>query len=166
MKTKHSGNNSILGDDNLSPDRAVWADNLDYETSSLIQRDSDVFIHQSLSTPCLNSIRKAEGIWVEDTSGRRYMDFHGNSVHHIGYAHPRLVSELKQQIDNLCFSPRRFTNEVAIELGEKLKEITPVSLDKTLLATGGTDAVEIAVKLAGVATGRTKTLSFWDSFHG
>ena len=48
------------------------------------------------------------------------MDFHGNSVHHIGYGHPRLVEAVKQQIDALPFAPRRFANEVATELAERL----------------------------------------------
>jgi 4-aminobutyrate aminotransferase len=53
-------------------------------------RDHLTFLHQSVSTPCLNAIRRAEGIWIEDMAGRRYMDFHGNNVHHVGYAHPRV----------------------------------------------------------------------------
>ena len=140
MINHRTQNNLTLGDDNLSSNRADWRHSLDSKTSQLVQRDSDVFIHQSLSTPCLNGIQKAEGIWLEDLSGRRYMDFHGNSVHHIGYAHPRLIADLKQQMDTLSFTPRRFTNEVAVELGEKLGDITPGSLAKVLLATGGSDA--------------------------
>jgi len=51
-------------------------------------------------------------------------------------------------------------------LARKLAEISPGSLEKVLFATGGSDAMEIALKVARVATGRFKTLSFWDAFHG
>ncbi len=81
------------GDHNLSPRRSAWAArNLDEESRALVEEDSRYFLHQSLSTPCLSAIRKAEGIWIGDLGGRRYMDFHGNNVHHIGYGHPRLIA--------------------------------------------------------------------------
>ena len=86
----------------------------------LLARDSAVFLHQRGSTPCLNAIRKAEGIWIEDLAGRRYMDFHGNNVHHIGYGHPRLKAALKAQMDDLPFTPRRYTSEPAVALAERL----------------------------------------------
>lgn len=155
------------GDSNLSPNRKLWSKaNLDGEARELLEADNRFFLHQSLSTPCLAPINRVEGIWIEDTAGRRYMDFHGNNVHHIGYGHPRLVAALKEQIDELPFSPRRFTNKTAIALARKLSEITPGSLGKTLFATGGSDAIDMALKLARAATGRHKTISFWDSFHG
>ncbi|TMV77131.1 aspartate aminotransferase family protein [Thioclava sp. BHET1] len=112
------------------------------------------------------TIAKAEGIWIEDLAGRRYMDFHGNSVHHIGYGHPRLIAAIKAQLDALPFAPRRFTCAPAVELAETLARLAPAGLDKVLFTTGGSDAVEVALKLARAATGRFKTLSFWDAFHG
>jgi 4-aminobutyrate aminotransferase len=99
-------------------------------------------------------------------TGRRFMDFHGNNVHHIGYGHPRLVEALKRQIDDLPFTPRRFTDEPAVALAAKLASITPDGLGKMLFATGGSDAIEMALKLARAVTGRFKTVSFWDAFHG
>ncbi|WP_441102085.1 aminotransferase class III-fold pyridoxal phosphate-dependent enzyme, partial [Enterococcus faecium] len=95
----------------------------------------------------------------------RYMAFHGNSVHHIGYGHPRLKEAIKKQLDDLCFSPRRFTCEPAIALAERLAALVPAGLDKVLFAPGGSEAIEIALKLARIAAGRFKTLSFWDAFH-
>jgi 4-aminobutyrate aminotransferase len=155
------------GDSNLSPNRKLWMDaNLNNAARDLLEEDSRYFLHQSLSTPCLAPVRKLEGIWIEDTVGRRYMDFHGNNVHHIGYGHPRLVKALKDQIDELPFSPRRFTNDTAVALARKLCEITPGDMGKVLFVTGGSDAVDVAIKLARAATGRYKTISFWDSFHG
>ncbi len=155
------------GESNTSEERAAWrASNDDAPTRALIERHADVFLHQSLSSPVLSAIAKAEGIWIEDTAGRRFMDFHGNSVHHIGYGHPRLKAAIKAQLDDLSFAPRRFTCEPAVELAEKLTALAPGDLGKVLFTTGGSDAVEVALKLARAATGRFKTVSFWDAFHG
>ena len=155
------------GESNQSAARRAWAaKHPDRATRDLLARDADAFMHQSLSSPCVSTIAKAEGIWIEDTAGRRYMDFHGNSVHHIGYGHPRLIAAIKDQLDQLPFAPRRFTNEPAVQLAEKLGQIAPGDLSKVLFTTGGSDAVEVALKIARAATGRFKTISFWDAFHG
>jgi len=155
------------GESNTSAARSDWSAGIgDAGTRALLARDSDAFLHQSLSSPCLTAIARAEGIWIEDTMGRRYMDFHGNSVHHIGYGHPRLKEAIKAQIDDLCFAPRRFTCEPAVELAETLGKLAPGNLGKVLFTTGGSDAIEVALRLARAATGRFKTLSFWDAFHG
>lgn len=154
------------GEANTSAARADWsARETDLASRALLARDAGAFLHQSLSSPCAATIAKAEGIWIEDLAGRRFMDFHGNSVHHIGYGHPRLIAALKSQLDDLPFSPRRFTNEVSVELAERLGALAPWPA-KVLFTTGGSDAVEVAMKIARAATGRFKTVSFWDSFHG
>jgi 4-aminobutyrate aminotransferase len=134
--------------------------------AELLARDSAAFLHQHGSTPCLSAIARAEGIWIEDLAGRRYMDFHGNSVHHIGYGHPRLKAALKAQIDELSFTPRRYTSEPAVALAERLALLSPHPTAKVLFTPGGSDAVEIALKLARLKTGRYKTLAFWESYHG
>lgn len=155
------------GESNTSEARRAWASrHPDAATRALLARDAEAFLHQSLSSPCLSTIAKAEGIWIEDTAGRRYMDFHGNSVHHIGYGHPRVVAAIKAQLDALSFSPRRFTNEVSVDLAERLAQIAPGDLGKVLFTTGGSDANEVALRIARAATGRFKTVSFWDAFHG
>ena len=155
------------GESNLSPARTDWiANNTGGKSGPLLRRDADAFMHQSLSSPCVNTVAKAEGIWIEDLDGRRYMDFHGNSVHHIGYGHPRLIEAIKKQLDELSFSPRRFTNEVSVELAERLGDLASGNLNRVLFTTGGSDAIEVALKIARAATGRFKTLSFWDAFHG
>jgi 4-aminobutyrate aminotransferase len=155
------------GESNSSAARGEWAARQDdAATRHLLARDAAAFLHQSLSSPCVSAIARAEGIWIEDTAGRRYMDFHGNSVHHIGYGHPRLKEAIRAQMDALPFAPRRFACEPAVELAETLGELAPGNLGKVLFTTGGSDAIEVALKLARAATGRFKTLSFWDAFHG
>ena len=165
MKTQ-GGMTHTEGESNTSDARRAWtARHPDAATRDLLARDAEAFLHQSLSSPCVSTIARAEGIWIEDTAGRRYMDFHGNSVHHLGYGHPRVVAAIKAQLDDLSFSPRRFTNEVAVRLAEALGAIAPGDLSKVLFTTGGSDANEVALRLARAATGRFKTLSFWDAFH-
>jgi 4-aminobutyrate aminotransferase len=158
------------GDVNLSSRRTQWqSEHLDERTRTLLARDSAAFIHQSVSSPCLNGIARASGLYVEDLSGRRYMDFHGNNVHHVGYAHPHVIAAIKSQVDALSFAPRRFVPERSVELAEALNgrfRALTGHAGKVLFTTGGSDAVEVAVKLARIATGRYKTLSFWDAFHG
>lgn len=157
------------GDVNHGARRTSWAAaHVGAEARALLGRDEAVFLRQSLSTPCLSAIRRAEGIWIEDADGRRYMDFHGNSVHHLGHGHPRVRRAIAAQLEALSFAPRRFTCEPAIALAERLLRLAPPGLKdgKVLFAPGGSEAIEIAIKLARVATGRFKTLSFWDAFHG
>ena len=155
------------GETNTSSRRSEWARQAhDPKTLGLLQQDSDYFLHQCVSTPCVNAITKAQGAYIEDYRGRRYLDFHGNNVHHIGYGHPDLKRAITGQMDELPFAPRRFTCEPAVDLARKLAGISPGDLSKVLFTTGGSDAVEVALKIARAATGRHKTLSFWDAFHG
>ncbi len=155
------------GDVNLSAHRRDWQQaNVDDATRETLARDSAVFLHQSLSTPCLSELTDCNGIYLTDAAGRRYMDFHGNSVHQVGHAHPRVIEAVKRQLDELAFCPRRFTNRPAIVLAERLAKLAPGNLAKVLFAPGGTAAIGIAMKLARYATGRHKTISMRDSFHG
>ena len=155
------------GDVNLSPLRREFeAAHVHAKTRALLDADADVFLRQSLSTPCFNALVACEGIWLTDVEGRRIMDFHGNSVHQVGYRHPQVMAAVREQLDTLPFSPRRFTNEPAIALAMRLATLAPDPLGKVLFAPGGSLAIGMALKLARVATGRHKTLSLWDSFHG
>ncbi len=155
------------GDTNTSPRREAWQErHLDAETRELLAEDARYFLHQSLSTPCLNALEGCAGAHLRDLQGRRYLDFHGNSVHQVGFAHPRVIEAIKRQLDELSFCTRRYTNRPAVELARRLTELAPGDLDKVLFAPGGATAMGIALKLARAATGRFKTLSLWDAFHG
>ncbi len=155
------------GDINLSPNRRAWAaENIDAETQHWLAEDAKYFLHQSLSTPCLNVLSGCEGSEVIDFQGRRLLDFHGNNVHQVGFSHPRIVEAITRQMQELSFCTRRYTNIPAIQLAKKLIELAPGNLNRVLFAPGGTSAIGMALKLARVATGRFKTISMWDSFHG
>lgn len=154
------------GDVNISEGREQWYNKLDADTLEWLSRDAAVFLHQSLSTPCLNVIDSCEGIYLTDIHGKRYMDFHGNSVHQVGYRNPYVTARLKEQLDILPFSPRRYTNKIAIQLAEKLVSLLPATLNRVLFAPGGTSAVGMALKLARRVTGKQKVISVQGSFHG
>jgi 4-aminobutyrate aminotransferase len=155
------------GDINLSPRRAAWqAGHIGDATRQLLEADARHFLHQALSTPCLDALAEADGIYLTDVEGRRFIDFHGNNVHQVGYRNPRVMAAVRSALDTLPFSPRRFTNRYAVELAARLARLAPGGLDKVLLAPGGSEAIGMALKLARAATGRHKTVSMWDSFHG
>lgn len=155
------------GDINYSAQRKKWQQKqIDTTTQAVLEEDSRYFLKQSLSTPCLNVVEHCEGIWLSDMQGRRFMDFHGNNVHQVGFANPKVIEAIKKQLDTLSFSTRRYTNKTAIALAKKLASLAPGNLNKVLFAPGGTSAIGMALKLARRITGKHKTISMWDSFHG
>ena len=155
------------GDSNRSTRRDDWqAAHLDDATRALLEEDARYFLHQSLSTPCLNALADCRGPMLTDLQGRQLLDFHGNNVHQVGFGHPRVVEAIKSQLDDLPFCTRRYTNRPAVDLARKLTELAPGDLNKLLLVPGGAEANGLAIKLARLATGRHKTISMWDSFHG
>lgn len=155
------------GDTNITPARQRWTQSIaDPTTQQMLEQDSRYFLHQSMSTPCLDALVDAEGIYLRDAAGKRYMDFHGNNVHQVGYGHPHVVNRIQNQIAALPFSPRRFTNQTAIDCAKKLTEIAGGELNRVLFAPGGTSVVGMALKLARHVTGNYKVVSLWDSFHG
>lgn len=158
--------NASESDTNGGARRREWWDGQQDSERNLIQRDSRVYMKQSVSTPCLGAIEGADGVNLTGADGRQILDFHGNSAHQIGYQHPRLIADVSAQLTTLPFVPRRYTSEISVQFAEKLVEVSPPSLTKVLLTTGGSDAVEVALKVARAATGRHKTLSLWESFHG
>ena len=155
------------GDVNTTPAREKWNESLnDDATQAMLKRDSDVFLHQAMSTPCLDTLEAAEGIYIQDATGKKYMDFHGNNVHQLGYGHPHIINKVTQQMASLPFSPRRFTNETAVQCAEKLTQICGGELNRVLFAPGGTSVIGMALKLARHVTNNFKVVSLWDSFHG
>lgn len=155
------------GDVNQSPRRRRYVEaHRNERAGGLVDADAELFLHQSLSTPCLDAVRGCNGIYLETADGRRLMDFHGNSVHQVGYGNPRVIEAIRKQLAALPFCPRRFTNHYAVDLARRLTTLAPAPLRKVLFAPSGAVAIGIALKLARLATGRHKTLSMWGSFHG
>ena len=125
------------------------------DNQSLIQRDLAVLWH-----PCsqmkdheqvpLIPIKSGQGVWLEDFDGNRYLDaFSSWWVNLFGHANPLINQALKQQLDTLeHVILGGFTHQAALELAEKLVEITPAGLNKCFYADNGSSAVEIALKMS------------------
>lgn len=155
------------GDLNLSQARTDWAkQHIDPSTQALLEEDAEYFLHQSLSSPCLNVLEGCKGSHLEDAQGRKIIDFHGNNVHQVGFGNPDVIQAISKQLETLSFCTRRYTNRPAIDLAKKLVSLAPGDKNRLLFAPSGTAAIGMAMKLARAATGRHKTISLWDSFHG
>ncbi len=133
---------------------------------SLLKRDMAFSILGNFNAPCVMSVQSAEGIWLVDAGGRRIADLYGNNAHHIGYRHPVLVEALHRQLDELTLAARGLTSEISIELGETLAAMWGNPSAKVGFTPSGGDANDAAICVAKAATGRYKTISFYDSFHG
>lgn len=159
--------NKTEGDINTTEQRSKWQNAFLSENSKeLLAEDAKYFLHQALSTPCLDSIVNVDGIYITDEDGRKFMDFHGNSVHQLGYNHPYLIDALKKQLDVLSFSPRRYSNRTATSLAKKLTGLMPGEGWRLLFTPSGAASNSIALKIARKVTGKFKTLSLWNAFHG
>lgn len=159
--------NKTEGDINLTDERKRWQKKfLSEKSKKLLEEDEKYFIHQALSTPCLDTVAAAEGIYITDEDGRKIMDFHGNSVHQLGYANPYLTEAMIRQLGELSFSPRRYSNRTATGLAKKLSKLMPSESWRVLFTPSGAASNSIALKIARKATGRYKTISLLDAFHG
>lgn len=112
---------------------------------------------------------KGEGAYIWDADGNKYLDWTvGIAVMNVGHSHPKVVEAVKKQAEDfqhLCFAVGM--NETYIQLAEKLNEIAPGPSEKrTFLVNSGAEAVENAVKIARVATGRQGIVAFTHAFHG
>lgn len=154
------------GDANFTHNRKLWNDNLDENTVDIIGQDERVFLRQSMSTPCMNAVSDVEGCYIIDTRGKRYLDFHGNSVHQVGHKNKYVIEKIKNQLDELPFIPRRYTSDIAIKAADALINKTTSKNFKVLFTPSGSAAVGIALKIARKVTGRHKVISMWESFHG
>ncbi|AJQ28530.1 aspartate aminotransferase family protein [Pelosinus fermentans] len=154
------------GDVNSSQQRKNWIKALDEKSIGVLKADEDVFIKQSMSTPCMNVIVDAEGCYITDMNGKKYLDFHGNSIHQVGYKNPYVMEAVKKQLDKLPFIPRRYTSDIVITAAKALIDKTISKDYKVLFTPSGSAAVGIALKMARKITGRHKVISMWESFHG
>jgi len=155
----------VEGDINLTENRQKWMVELQPGTIEQLESDSRYFLHQALSTPCMEVLAECEGSYIITESGRKILDFHGNNVHQVGYRNKHVIGAVTKALGQLPFSPRRYTNTDAISLAQKLCTKVP-GLNRVLFAPGGSEANSMALKLSRIATGKHKVVSMWGSFHG
>jgi 4-aminobutyrate aminotransferase-like enzyme len=120
---------------------------------------------QSLATLSGIAVARGQGSVLEDVDGNRYIDFAaGIGVNALGHAHPSYVEALSTQLANL--SVGSFTTAARAQALEKVAAHTPAGLDRIQLYSGGSEAVEAALRLAKSYTRKYEFLSFWGGFHG
>lgn len=109
-----------------------------------------------------------EGIYLVDINGRRYMDFtSGIGVANTGHAHPHVVQAVQAQAAKILHAQANIVlHEPMLQLTAELGRVVPSSLDTFFFSNSGAEAVEAAVKLARMATGRSNIIVFQGSFHG
>ncbi|MFJ9061127.1 aspartate aminotransferase family protein [Streptomyces sp. NPDC102409] len=113
------------------------------------------------------AVAGAEGAYFWDYDGNRYLDFTSGLVFtNIGYQHPAVVAAIQEQAGRLTTFAPAFAVEARSEAARLIAERTPGDLDKIFFTNGGAEAVENAVRMARLHTGRTKVLSAYRSYHG
>src|SRR5262252_1359481 len=133
-----------------------------------IQKYKDYVMTGFLKSVAPIVIDHASGVTVWDDQGREYLDcFSGISVVNAGHNHPRVIAAAKMQMDKLvhCSSYLYHVKPVA-DLAEKIAEIAPQGLTKTFFGNGGAEAIEGALKLARLYSGKHEFISLHASFHG
>ena len=97
------------------------------------------------------SIESGEGVWLKDKSGNKYLDVY-NNVPVVGHCHPKVVASLKEQASKLNVHSR-YISDVVVDYSEKLVSKHAKELNRLKMACSGTEAVELALRMARVYTG-------------
>ena len=117
----------------------------------------------------LNSIpvTRAEGVYFWDADGKRYIDFASQLMCvNAGHQHPKIVKAIQDQAERLCYTAPSFATDVRSRLARMIAEVTPGDLCKTYFTSSGAEAVDYAVKIAKMASGRPKIIARHRSYHG
>lgn len=116
----------------------------------------------------LNAVEwEAQGYSITDSNGKEYIDcLGGYGVFSLGHRHPRVVAAVKRQLDRMPLSGKVLFNKEMADLAALLASITPGDLQFSFFGNSGAEAVEGALKLARLHTGRVKVVSTVNAFHG
>lgn len=113
------------------------------------------------------NVERAEGVYLYTRDGRRYIDFSSQLMNvNIGHGNTGIRDAVVEQMDQISYTYPGAATKVRGELGKKLAEISPGELNKTFFTLGGAEAIENAIKLARVYTGRHKVITQYRSYHG
>ena len=108
-----------------------------------------------------------EGCLIRDVRGREFIDCLGGfGIFALGHRHPKVIAAIRAQLDRLALHSQWMLNPRSADAARRLAEITPGDLRKTFWCSSGTEAVEGALKLARLYTGKHKFVSTINSFHG
>ena len=112
-------------------------------------------------------IEGAEGCYVWDFDGNRYLDFSSQLVNtNIGHQHPKVIAAIAEQAGKLATIAPQHANEARGQAAERLTSLAPDGFSKVFFTNGGADANENAIRMARLHTGRDKVLTFYRSYHG
>lgn len=137
--------------------------------SEQVVADHRRYVLSPWSTTDVNpfAIETAEGCAVYDFDGRRYLDLSSQMVFtNIGHQHPSVVAAIREQASLLCTVAPQHANAARSEAARMIADLAPGDLERVFFTTAGTEAVEHAVRMARVHTGRYKVLSAYRSYHG
>ena len=141
----------------LTETQEILQDNLDYTLFS--------WSKQKGITPI--AVKYAEGVYLYDYDDKRYLDFSSGLINvNIGHGNQRVTDAVVRQMKEVSYVTPGCVTRARGELGKKLAEITPGNLTKTLFTVCGATAIENAIKLARLYTGRHKIIARYRSFHG
>lgn len=113
------------------------------------------------------SMVRGEGVYFWDADGKRFIDWSSMLVNvNIGHGHPHVIQAIQKQVAKMTYAYPGIATEERARLAEMLAEIAPQGLKKTFFTLGGADAIENAMKLARLSTGRQKILARYRAFHG
>lgn len=126
-------------------------------------------VAQTSETPLALEIEKAEGVYLFDTSGKKYIDLiAGISVSNVGHRHPNVVAAIKNQLDKYMHLMvyGEYVQSPQVNLAKALSDILPENLSASYFVNSGSEAIEGAMKLAKRYTGRSEIISFKNAYHG
>jgi taurine--2-oxoglutarate transaminase len=113
------------------------------------------------------AVKYAEGVYLFDYGGNRYLDFSSGLINvNIGHGNQRVTQAVVHQMQQVSYVTPGCVTKARGDLGKKLAEITPGNLTKTLFTVCGASAIENAMKLARLYTGRHKIIARYRAFHG
>ncbi len=113
------------------------------------------------------SVERGQGAWVWTSDGEKYLDLYGgHAVCATGHSHPHIVKAIEEQVRKVLFYSNLVYSEVRAKAAEKLVSVAPDVLTKAFFCNSGTEANENAMRMARMATGREKIVTFTGGFHG
>lgn len=139
-------------------------------TASLTARDDRRHVLHSWSAldgPAPLVVTGADGAFFRDEDGKRWLDFSSQLVNaNVGHQHPAMVAAIQAQAAKLCTLAPYHANEATSEAARLIAGLAPGGLDRVFFTNGGAEAVENAIRMARLHTGRHKVLSAYRSYHG
>jgi taurine--2-oxoglutarate transaminase len=138
-------------------------------TAEIVDKNKDYTLASWTAQNAWNPITMArgEGVYFWDNDGKRYLDWSSQLINvNIGHGHPHVIKAIQEHVAQISFAYPSIATEARGRLGQLLADVTPGSLSKAFFTNGGTDAIENAIKMARLYTGRQKILTRYRSYHG